>query len=123
MKGFNDFIENLELFDVLLIGGKYTWYKPNGKAKSRIDMILISLEWMEHGPKCKQYVKARQVFDHCALILKMTSIDWGPKPFRYHNAWNNVVRFKGMIKERWSTYNEKEDPMVVIKKKTEKLVK
>jgi len=35
------------------------WYKPNGRAKSRIDRVLVYLEWMEQWPNCKQYVKVR----------------------------------------------------------------
>jgi len=42
MKGFNNFIENAELQDVPLIGGKYTLYRNNGTTKSRIGRVLIS---------------------------------------------------------------------------------
>jgi len=41
VEGFNNFIETIELLDVPLIGRKYTWYKDNGMANSRIDRILI----------------------------------------------------------------------------------
>jgi len=44
---FHKFIEKIEMFDIPLVGRKYTWYKPNGSAKSRIDRILTSFEWFE----------------------------------------------------------------------------
>jgi len=37
MRRFNEFIENTELVDIAMVGRKYTWYKPNGLVKSRID--------------------------------------------------------------------------------------
>jgi len=48
VEGFNNFIETTEFLDVPLIGGKYTWYMDNETAKSRIDKILISSEWLEY---------------------------------------------------------------------------
>jgi len=75
VEGFNNFIETTDLLDVLLIGGKYTWYRDNGMAKSRIDRVLISPEWLEYWPDSKQYIKGRQVSDHCALLLKSVTMD------------------------------------------------
>jgi len=47
MQGFNNFIDNMELVDIPCIGRKYTWYIPNGKAKSRLDRFLMSFEWLQ----------------------------------------------------------------------------
>nr|KYP70115.1 hypothetical protein KK1_009323 [Cajanus cajan] len=44
---FNHFIAQMELEDVPLASRKYTWYKPNGRVKSRIDRVLILLWWLE----------------------------------------------------------------------------
>jgi len=68
------------------------WYRSNGIAKSRIDRILVSPEWLEQWHDCKQYAQVRQVFDHCALVLKTSVIDWGPKPFRVLNVWSTNKR-------------------------------
>ena len=38
--------------------------------------------WLES----KQYVMEKYVSDHWALVVKHSSIDWGPKPFRYIDA-------------------------------------
>jgi len=47
IKGFKKFIEKFELVDIPLVGRKFTWYKPNGLVKSRIDKVLVSKEWLE----------------------------------------------------------------------------
>ena len=50
MRDFNEFIGKAELMDIPMVGRKFTWYKPNGTAKSRIDRVLVSKEWMEEWP-------------------------------------------------------------------------
>jgi len=44
IQSFNNFIEDSSMVDIPLVGRKFTWYKPNGTVKSRIDRILVSLE-------------------------------------------------------------------------------
>lgn len=53
-----------------MVGRKYTWYKPNGLAKSRVDRILALRDWEETWPSCKQYVMDKTISDQCALMLK-----------------------------------------------------
>ena len=49
--------------------------------------------------------------DHCTLVLKLTLINWGPKPFRTLNVWNKESGFKDMVNQRWKMYNENGNPM------------
>ena len=74
-RGFNDFIENFELLDILMVGRKFTWYKPNGSVKNRIDRILVCREWLDVWPNSKQCILSRPVSDNCALVLKVSSVD------------------------------------------------
>jgi len=41
----NDFIERCGLRDIPVVGRKFTWYRPNGMARSRLDRVLVSEEW------------------------------------------------------------------------------
>lgn len=50
MVEFNNFIEDIRLQDILMIGQLFTWYKAGGGAKSRIDRILVSHEWILKRP-------------------------------------------------------------------------
>lgn len=45
MKEFNNFIEDMEVDDLPLVGLKYTWFRSNGVAKDRLDRCLISSSW------------------------------------------------------------------------------
>jgi len=86
IKGFNDFIERNMLMELPVVGKKYTWFKANGTAKSRLDRVLVFDEWLQKWPIGKQYIQPREVSDHCAIVVKCVSKDWGPKPFRSINA-------------------------------------
>lgn len=46
MQMFGDFISEAGLIDLPLIGRKFTWYKADGKAMSRLDRFLISESWL-----------------------------------------------------------------------------
>ena len=70
IKGSNDFIESSKLVDILLVDRKFTWFKPNGLVKSRIDRVLVSKEWLEYWPNNQQLVLNRSISDHCVVILK-----------------------------------------------------
>ena len=104
IKGFNDFIESSELVDIPLVGRKFTWFKPNGLVKSRIDRVLVSKEWLEYWPNSQQFVLNRSISDHCEVILKEVSVDWGPKPFRCLDVWLKDSRFKEFVSSSWSAY-------------------
>lgn len=41
IRKFDDFITDSTLIDLPLHGRKFTWYKPDGSCKSRIDRILV----------------------------------------------------------------------------------
>lgn len=43
---FDEFIEDMGLIDLPLIGRKYTWHRANGTSSSRIDRFLLSEEWI-----------------------------------------------------------------------------
>ncbi|KAK8472198.1 hypothetical protein PHAVU_002G142300, partial [Phaseolus vulgaris] len=85
------------LVDIPYIGRKYTWYRPNGKAKSRLDRYLVSFEWLQHWSGSKQYITERQISDHCALVLKSNVADWGPKPFRFLDIWQENKEFEDFV--------------------------
>jgi len=121
IKGFNDFIEKSELVDIPLVGRKFTWYKPNGMVKSIIDRVLVSKEWLETWPRCQQFVLNRYVSDHCLVVLKEVSIDWGLRPFRCLDVWQRDRRFKDFVRLKWVSYDVQGRGIYVFKEKLKKL--
>ncbi|KAK8685548.1 hypothetical protein V6N13_041548 [Hibiscus sabdariffa] len=87
---FNEFIEDLDLADLPLKGYRFTWFGSGNKC-SRVDRFLLSVEWLE-------------------AFRVMDETDWGPKPFRFINAWvdnpHNVQRMGiewGKLSESFTT--------------------
>ena len=78
---FNQFIDDMELIDIPLVGRNFTQYHQNGKAKSRIDRVMKSREWLEAWQGCSQYVLDRDISDHFSLLVTNNTFDWGLKPF------------------------------------------
>jgi len=121
MREFNCFIEANLLFEIPLVGKPYTWFNSNGKAKSRLDRILVTEEWMQTWPMCKQYVQRREVSDHCAIVVKSVDKDWGPKPFRSIDAWFMERGFRAMVKDKWNSYVIQGNAITVLKEKMKRL--
>jgi len=120
-KGFNDFIENFELLDIPMVGRKFTWYKPNGLVKSRIERIFVSKELLDVWLNNKKIVLSRSVSDHCTLVLKVLSMDWGSKSFRSLNVWQRDGRFLEFIRNKWQSCEVLGGGMFVLKEKMKKI--
>jgi len=44
---FNQFIQELELVEIPMIGRSFTWYSSQGNVTSRLDRMLVSLDWSD----------------------------------------------------------------------------
>lgn len=98
---FNNFIDAMRLQDLPMIGQLFTWYKAGGGAKSRIDRILMSQEWLQLRPMSAQYTICREISDHYPIILKYNQQNWGPKPFKICNAWMLEPGFQRWAEEEY----------------------
>lgn len=102
---FRNFIVHLELEDIPLIGRKFTWYKAEDTAMSRLDRFLLSKGWVISRGVTSQWALKRDVSDHCPLVLKIGKQDWGPEPFRFINCWVKHPTFEKLVLDSWSEAN------------------
>jgi len=65
----------------------------------------------------------RSFFDHCPIILKNATNDWGPKPFRTLDCWFLEHGFKEKVKELWNSYVIQGKCVFVLKEKIKLLKK
>ncbi|XP_058760649.1 uncharacterized protein LOC131633997 [Vicia villosa] len=101
MIDFREFIESMGVVDVPCVGGKFTWFKDNGKAMSRLDRFLVTTKLIDVWGVIDQRIGARDISDHVPIRLFCGNIDWGPKPFRFNNAWLKHEDFKLFICSEW----------------------
>ncbi|GKV32816.1 hypothetical protein SLEP1_g41389 [Rubroshorea leprosula] len=45
----------------------------------------------------------KSVSDHCPLVLKNEKVDWGPKPFKFFDAWLEQPECMELIKKAWNS--------------------
>ncbi|GKV42304.1 hypothetical protein SLEP1_g49718 [Rubroshorea leprosula] len=103
MREFESFIQEAGLVDLPLVGRRYTWHSANGQHRSRIDRFLLSEDWMKNWSDLKQWGLGRTVSDHCPLLLKNEKVDWGPKPFKFFDAWLEYPDCKQVISQAWNS--------------------
>jgi len=100
---FNNFVDVVKCENVNLLGRNFTWYHSNGVAMSRIDRALISEDWRDFWGNVVFWSLPRDVSDHCRVILKVESNDWGPKPFRFNNFWLHNKNLKKVVDDVWGS--------------------
>jgi hypothetical protein len=100
---FGAFIQELEMVDMPLLGRQFTWFHPNEVTMSRLDRVLLSVDWLSLSGSPAVWVVERDVSDHCPLILRYSIVDWGPKPFRFNNYWLNNKQFKDLVVDTWNS--------------------
>lgn len=101
MESFGNFISEASLIDLPLIGRKYTWYKPDGTAMSRLDRFSISEDWLNTWDSLSQWGLKRTVSDHCAVVLKEKEVNWGQKPFCMLRCWEDMAGYEEFVKQTW----------------------
>ncbi|XP_028078606.1 uncharacterized protein LOC114280437 [Camellia sinensis] len=102
MRDFNNMIAQLELIDIPMLGKKFTWCNSQVREKwSRIDRFLLNYEWVQNF-SFKLWGLPRFLSDHCPIILMEDDRDWGPKPFRFLNAWLLHPKFLSCVQQSWS---------------------
>ncbi|GKV23017.1 hypothetical protein SLEP1_g32806 [Rubroshorea leprosula] len=103
MEEFDSFIQDAGLVDLPLTGRKYTWYNSNGLYMSRLDRFLFSEDWLMKWGDIRQWGLKRTVSDHCPILIKEEKVDWGPKPFKFFDAWLDQPGCMEMIRKVWNS--------------------
>nr|GEV04102.1 RNA-directed DNA polymerase, eukaryota [Tanacetum cinerariifolium] len=89
---FNSFISNASLEEVPLGGCAYTWCHKSASKMSKLDRFLISENLMHKCPNMCAITLDRFISDHRAILLRESSFDYGPTPFRFfHIGWKEWI--------------------------------
>ncbi|XP_022039958.1 uncharacterized protein LOC110942488 [Helianthus annuus] len=94
---FNGFIDDANLHEYSLKGRRFTYVV--GDKMSRIDRIFVNWNFFMDWPNAEYLALAREESDHCPLVLKTMSRNFGPKPFRFYNSWLGREDFYGVMRK------------------------
>jgi hypothetical protein len=91
MDRFNSIIQNLNLREIHMGGGKYTWTnKQKHPTLEKLDRILMSPEWEDMFPLVAVRKLVRDVSDHNPLLLSSDPLKKTPphqREFRFELSW------------------------------------
>ncbi|RVW24274.1 putative WD repeat-containing protein C2A9.03 [Vitis vinifera] len=102
MRRFAETVEDLELVDLPLQGGEFTWNGGlNNQAWARLDRFLVSSSWLDLFSGVTQVRLSRPISDHFPIVLEGGGIRRGPTLFRFENMWLKVEGFQDMVRSWW----------------------
>ncbi|RVW82341.1 Transposon TX1 uncharacterized 149 kDa protein [Vitis vinifera] len=102
MRRFAEFVDDLELVDLTLQGGEFTWSGGlNNQAWARLDRFLVSPSWLDQFSGVTQGRLSRPTSDHFPIVLEGGGIRRGPTPFRFENMWLKVEGFNDIVRTWW----------------------
>ncbi|XP_057249111.1 uncharacterized protein LOC130590640 [Beta vulgaris subsp. vulgaris] len=93
-------IAELQLLEITATNKSFTWFRS--QSKSVLDRLIVSSEWITQFPSMKVAILKRGLSDHCPLHVHTHTMDWGPKPFKFHNCWLADPNCLKLIRESWT---------------------
>lgn len=80
ISSFNQFISEMELVDVPMLGKRYSWFSGDRRSKSGLDRSLLSEDAINNWNVAAQWVGDRDISDHCpfGLIVRSMTGDRSP---------------------------------------------
>uniref|UniRef100_A0A2N9GN59 Reverse transcriptase domain-containing protein n=1 Tax=Fagus sylvatica TaxID=28930 RepID=A0A2N9GN59_FAGSY len=122
MSDFSDFIDDLNLVDLPLHGGQYTWCNGSSNpSMSRIDRVLVSSDWEEQYPDVFQKLLPKPISDHAPLLLEVGGMAGGKRAFKFENMWLKDPNFVNKVRGWWSSYSFMGTPSYVLSQKLKAL--
>ncbi|XP_016172973.1 uncharacterized protein LOC107615423 [Arachis ipaensis] len=101
---FKSWMHDMQLLDLPFTDRKFTWFR--GRSCSRIDRILVSVEWVEEFSYIRLKGGSRDLSDHYPLIVEDIKGREGPRPFRSLDSWFTHDGFLRMVKYEWRSLGD-----------------
>lgn len=100
---------------------RFTWYDQGGCKLSKLCRFLISRELLDTWPALSALALDRIFSDHCPILLKSYTADFGPIPFKFFNHWMQEEGFNELISKEWVSSFIKGSSSFILKEKLKHL--
>ncbi|XP_071700645.1 uncharacterized protein [Rutidosis leptorrhynchoides] len=118
---FNDFIDKAGLWEIPLIGKKFTRFSDDGVKFSKLDRFLVTEKTIRLLGDLSVVALDRRISDHCPLLLRDKVMDFGPKPTRMFDHWLTKDGAEQAIKNSWEKPINSNRPNVKFRKKLKRV--
>ncbi|CAA0811789.1 Uncharacterized mitochondrial protein AtMg01250, partial [Striga hermonthica] len=106
MAGFNDFINNMAMEEIRMVGNKFTWCNlrlSEGLIQEKLDRGFCSLDWMQSFPNATITTILRSASDHSLLLLNSGALkEQNSKRFHFDKRWLLKEDISQVVSEAWS---------------------
>jgi hypothetical protein len=116
---FNTFINSNGLIDIPMSGYKFTRISSKGDKLSKQGRFLAST----HIPMVESLSLPLSISDHRPILLRQSSFDYGPSPFKLYNSWLGGDGFNDLMLSSWNetSFNLSRNPITRFKQKLRRL--
>ena len=106
MTKFQNFDDDQELKELYMHGHKFTWSNErNTPTLTKIDRMLVSVEWELAFPDYLMQALSTSVSDHAPLHLSTSNTYGAKRRFRFELYWTKLEGFEEAIREAWVCSN------------------
>nr|GFB31554.1 RNA-directed DNA polymerase, eukaryota [Tanacetum cinerariifolium] len=93
--------EKANLQEIPLGGCSFTWCHRSAKKMSKLDRFIMSEGLLGVNPNFSALTLDKYLSDHRPIMLRDSSRDYGPIPFRMYHYWFEIDGCKEMISKAW----------------------
>ncbi|GKA74316.1 RNA-directed DNA polymerase, eukaryota [Tanacetum coccineum] len=113
---FNTFISSGGLVEFPTGGYSFTWSHKSASKMSKLDRFLISENLFSSCPNISAIILDRYLSDHRPILLRESSLDYGPTLFCFYHYWFQIDGFDSFVAETWRDITYKNDKSKNLKK-------
>nr|KAJ0215732.1 hypothetical protein LSAT_V11C300154700 [Lactuca sativa] len=96
---FNDFIDDISVVDVLMVGKIFTRVDPKNVNLNKMDRFLVSESIFDRFQDLQVVMLDRKSSDHRPILIHDYKVDYGPTPCKFYNSWMLLDGFDDLIGE------------------------
>ncbi|GAA0157327.1 hypothetical protein LIER_38438 [Lithospermum erythrorhizon] len=108
MDEFKCCVDDLDVTELAGHGQVFTWCSNWASREGhlrKLDHVFCNLEWLQCLPQSYVHVQPPEVSDHCLLSIYLRDdVVSGPKPFKYHQFWEDHPDYVELIRGCWDGY-------------------